>query len=158
MGTNPASPDKSALSQQLWDVVTTLTPEGQNASLRKAEEQGLDLNRGRIPFAETLINLNHAREILLDLTEKKKLAQLPLKLQYSLLAQALRVSQALQALLSGTDTVQAIEDSVDDLTSSIWQYNLQNLSGEVLGLAHKMNQLKAQETLIRGFIAKPRGF
>jgi hypothetical protein len=45
MGTTPSSPDKSELSQQLWDIVTTLTPEAQNACLRKAEELGFDLNR-----------------------------------------------------------------------------------------------------------------
>jgi chromosome segregation ATPase len=149
MGTTPSPLDKSQLSQQIWDAVTTLTPEAQNAGLRKAEELGFDLNRGLIPLAETLINLNHARGILLDVAEKKKLSQLPLKLQYSLLAQAQRVSQTLQSLVNGTDAIQALEDSVDDLTSSIWQYNLQNLSGEVLGFAQKMNQLKRQETLIR---------
>jgi chemotaxis protein histidine kinase CheA len=149
MGTPPSLPDKSGLPQQMWDVVTTLTPEAQNAGLRKAEELGFDLNRGRIPLAETLINLDHARATLLDVVEKNKLGQIPLKLQYNLLAQVQRVGQNLQALLTGTDTIQALEDSVDDLTSSIWQYNLQNLSGEVLGFTQKMNQLKRQETLIR---------
>jgi len=149
MGTTPSSPDKSELSQQLWDIATTLTPEAQNASLKKAEELGFDLGRGRIPLAETLINLDQARSVLLDLVEKNRLGQLPLKIQYFLLAQSQRVGQNLQALISGSDTVQALEDSVDDLTSSIWQYNLQNLSGEVLGFAEKMNQLKRQETLIR---------
>jgi len=149
MGTNPSLLDKSELSQQIWDVVTTLTPEAQDACLRKAEELGFDLNRGRIPLAETLINLNHARGILLDVTEKKKLNQLPLKLQNLLLTQVQRVSQTLQSLVNGTDAVQALEDSVEELTSSIWQYNLQNLSGEVLGYAQKMNQLKRQETVIR---------
>lgn len=149
MGTSPSLPDSSQLPQQIWDAVTTLTPEAQNAGLKKAEELGFDLNRGLIPLAETLINLDHARGVLLDVVEKKKLSQLPLKLQYSLLAQAQRVSQALQSLVSGTDAVQALEDAVDELTSSIWQYNLQNLSGEVLGFAHKMNQLKRLETLIR---------
>jgi uncharacterized protein YdbL (DUF1318 family) len=38
---------------------------------------------------------------------------------------------------------------VEDITASIWQYNLHNLSGEVLGLHNKMNQLKSQETRLR---------
>jgi hypothetical protein len=146
---NAPLPTKEDLPKQLWDVATTLTPEAQNASLKKAKDLGFDIQRGRIPLEETLINLNHAREVLLDAVDKAKLAQLPLKLQYSLLAQTQRVSQALTSLVNGTDTVLALEDSVDDLTSSIWQYNLQNLSGEVLGFTQKMNQLKAQETLIR---------
>jgi len=149
MGTTPPPPSKDALPKELFDAVTTLTPEAQNAALRKAKELRFDLQRGRIPLEETLINLNSARETLLDAVEKNKLPQLPLKLQYALLAQTQRVSQQLVSLLNGSDTVLALEDSVDDLTSSIWQYNLQNLSGEVLGFTQKMNQLKAQEALIR---------
>jgi len=80
-------PKKEDLPKQLWDVATTLTPEAQNASLKKAKELGFDLERGRIPLEETLINLNHAREVLLDAVEKSKLVQLPLKIQYSLLVQ-----------------------------------------------------------------------
>jgi hypothetical protein len=148
MATTPL-PIKEDLPQQLRDIATTLTPEAQNAALRKARELSFDLERGRIPLEETLINLNQAREVLLDAVDKKKLVQLPLKLQYTLLAQTQRVSQSLTSLIGGSDTIQAIEDSVDDLTSAIWQYNLQNLSGEVLGFSQKMNQLKAQETQIR---------
>jgi hypothetical protein len=142
-------PRKEELPQQLFDVATTLTTEAQNAALKKARELGFNLDRGRISLEETLINLNQAREILVDAVEKRKLVQLPLKLQYSLLAQTQRVSQSLSGLIAGTDAVEALEDSVDDLTASIWQYNLQNLSGEVLGFTQKMNQLKSQETLIR---------
>ncbi len=149
MGTTPLLPDKSELSQQIWDAITTLTPEAQDAGLKKAEELGYNLNQGRIPLAETLINLNHARDVLLEIIEKKKLGQLPLKIQYSLVVQAQRVSQVLLSLINGADAVQALEDSVDDLTSSIWQYNLQNLSGQLLGFTEKMNQLKRQETTIR---------
>jgi hypothetical protein len=142
-------PVKTDLPKELWDSATSLTAEAQNAALKKAKELGFDLERGRIPLEETLINLNHARETLLDAVDKGKLVQLPLKLQYSLLTQAQRVGQQLVSLVNGGDTVLALEDSVDDLTSSIWQYNLQNLSGEVLGFTQKMNQLKSQETLIR---------
>ena len=67
MEANPSSSDKIPISQQLWDVVTTLTPEAQNASLRRAEELKFDVNRGRIPLAETLIKLDQARSTLLDL-------------------------------------------------------------------------------------------
>ena len=149
MGTTPSLPDKNELSQQIWDAVTTLTPEAQDAGLKKAEELGFTLDRGRIPLAETLINLDHSRVVLLEITEKKKLSQIPLKIQYLLVSQVQRVSQALQNLISGADAIQSLEDSVDDLTSSIWQYNLQNLSGELLGFTEKMNQLKRQETTIR---------
>jgi hypothetical protein len=148
MGTVPLPP-KQNLPKELFDVATTLSPEAQNAALKKAQELGFDLQRGRIPLQETMINLNQAREVLVDAINQNKLVQLPLKLQYTLFSEAQRVSQNLSALISGTDAVLAMEDAVDDLTSSIWQYNLQNLSGQVLGFAQKMNQLKSQEILIR---------
>ena len=37
------------------------------------------------------------------------------------------------------------ESAVDDLTASIWILNRQNMSGEVLGLHEKLNQLKTLE-------------
>jgi hypothetical protein len=149
MGTPASLPSKEDLPKQLWELATTLTTESQSAGLKRAKELGFDLERGRISLEETLINLNHARDVLLDAVNQNKLVQLPLKLQYALFSQTQRVSQALTALVNGTDTVVALEDAVDELTSSIWQYNLQNLSGEVLGFAQKMNQLKAEEAAIR---------
>jgi len=60
-----------------------------------------------------------------------------------------KISDVLTSLVNGTDAVQNLEDVVEDLTASVWQYNLHNLSREVLGFQEKMNQLKSQETLIR---------
>jgi uncharacterized coiled-coil DUF342 family protein len=52
-------------------------------------------------------------------------------------------------LVNGTDAVVNLEDAVEDLTASIWQFNLHNLSDQVLGFHNKMNQLKSLETRIR---------
>jgi DNA repair exonuclease SbcCD ATPase subunit len=149
MGTSSALPQKQDLPKEIWRVATTLTDDAQNAAMRKARELGFDLNRGRIPLEETLINLSLNRDILLDAADKNKLVQLPLKLQYNLLAQTQKVSESLTALANGTDALLTIEDSVEDLTSIVWQYNLRNLSEEVLGFHSKMNQLKVLETAIR---------
>jgi hypothetical protein len=149
MGTSSALPLKQDLPKAIWRAATTLSNDAQDAATRKARELGFDLNKGRIPLEETLLNLSHNRDILLDAADKKKLVQLPLKLQYNLLAQTQKISEALNSLVNGTDALLALEDSVDDLMSLVWQYNLHNLSEEVLGFQSKMNQLKAQETLIR---------
>jgi hypothetical protein len=149
MGTSSALPLKQDLPKEIWKAATTLSDDAQNAATRKARELGFDLNKGRIPLEETLLNLSHNRDILLDAADKKKLVQLPLKLQYNLLAQTQKISEALTSLVNGTDALLTLEDSVDDLMSLVWQYNLHNLSEEVLGFQSKMNQLKAQETLIR---------
>lgn len=148
MSSNPILP-KQDLAQELRRIATTLTDDAQNAALRRCKELNFDTNKGLISLEETLINLSSARDILLDAVEKGKLIQLPLRLQYSLLEQTQRIAQQLTSLVNGTDEVVNLVNSVEDITASIWQYNLHNLSGEVLGLHNKMNQLKSQETRIR---------
>jgi len=142
-------PTKQDLPKELWRVVTTLSDDAQNAALRKCKELNYDTSRGKITLEETLINLSQARDILLDATEKGKLVQLPLKLQYSLYAQALQAAEDVTALVNGKDAVLNLESDVEELTASIWQFNLHNLSDQVLGFHNKMNQLKSQETRIR---------
>jgi hypothetical protein len=148
MSTSPIVP-KQELAQSLRRIATTLTDDAQNAALRKCKELNFDSNKGLISLEETLINLSAARDILLDAVEKVKLIQLPLRLQYSLYDQTQRIAQQLTSLVNGTDEVVNLVNSVEEINASIWQYNLQNLSGEVLGLHNRMNQLKSQETRIR---------
>ena len=140
---------KQDLAQELRRIAATLTDDAQNAALRRCKGLNFDTNKGLISLEETLINLSSARDILLDAAEKGKLMQLPLRLQYSLYEQTQRIAQQLTSLVNGTDEIVNLVDSVEDITASIWQYNLHNLSGEVLGLHNKMNQLKIQETRIR---------
>lgn len=149
MGTSSALPQKQDVPKEIWKVATTLSDDAQNAAMRKARELGFDITKARIPLEETLINLSHNRDILIDAADKNKLSQLPLKLQYTLLSQTQKISEGLTALVNGTDTLLVLEDAVDDLMSLVWQYNLHNLSEQVLGFQNKMNQLKAMETLIR---------
>lgn len=148
MSSNPIPP-KQDLAQELRRIATTLTDDAQNAALRRCKELNFDTNKGLISLEETLINLSSARDILLDAVEKRKLIQLPLRLQHSLYEQTQRIAQQLTSLVNGTDEIVNLVNSVEDITASIWQYNLHNLSGEVLGLHNKMNQLKSQETRIR---------
>ena len=149
MSSSATLPQKQDVPKDLRLIVTTLTDDAQSAALRKCKELGFDTNRGKISLEETLINLGQARDILLDAIDKGKLTQLPLKLQYTLLSQSDGASKALTALVNGTDAIVNLEDSVEELTASIWQFNLHNLSGQVLGFHSKMNQLKHLETRIR---------
>jgi hypothetical protein len=151
------SPDKQEIPKELWQVATTLTAEAQEAAVRKCQELGFDTSRGHIPLAETLINLSDARDVIIDAVEKNKMTQLPLKLQYSLLEQLKSASDQLASISGGKDSVQALEAAVEELTASIWNYRLHNLSGQVLGYETKMNQLKVQETLIRQAAHEAKG-
>lgn len=142
-------PDKTELPNELRRVLNTLTDDAQSTALKKFGDSGLDPNKGKIPLQETLINLSQTRDILLDAVETGKFIQLPLKIQYTLFDQVQAINRELTALAAGTDAVLNLETAVEDLTASAWQFQLHNLSGEVLGFQTKMNQLKSQETRVR---------
>src|SRR5208337_3039108 len=118
---NPANTD---ISRELWRVASTLTPEAQEAAVRKCVELGFDQKRGHIPLEETLINLSEARDTITEAVEKNKIKQLPLKLQASLLAELNLASDELAALTNGKYTVMALEAAVEDLTASMWNFQL----------------------------------
>lgn len=145
----PSAAPKPTNSAVLWDIAQTFSNEAQSAAKKKALELNYLLDRGDIPFEETLINLSLDRDVLLKSIETSALPQLPLKIQNSLVADARKVSTHLAALISGTDAVIPFGSAVDDLTADIWYSNLQNMSGEVLGLQEKLNQLKTLEKTLR---------
>ena len=148
--------DKDSIPGKLWDIVTTLTDSVQQAAIRKAQDLVFDLEAGQIPFQETLINLSHDRDVLREAVEKGRIVQLPLKLQYRLLTEASKVKTQLEALVGGSNTVLPLEAAVEDLSATIWQFNLQNLSPEVLSFESKMNDLKSQETQIKKVLSEAR--
>ena len=131
--------------QRMWEILTTLTEEAQNASLAKANERSFDLKRGIIPLDESFINLSTARSLLMDAIEKRKLIQLPITVQKHLLTHLEEISKFLAGLTSGTDEVVNLVSSIEALNTAMWQYGLYNLSDEILGYLNKMNQLKNLE-------------
>jgi len=143
------TPTKEELAKELQRVLNTLTEEAQHAAIRKVSELGFDPNKGRISLEETLINLTQGRDILLDAIKKSKFAQLPLKLQFTLFDQVQAVARELTALVNGTDAVLNLDTAVEELNASVWQFQLHNMSDQVLGFQSKMNQLKSQEMTIR---------
>lgn len=135
--------------EKIWEILTTLTEEAQNAALAKCKEIGFDPNRGVVSLDESFINLNFAILILKDAIEKKKLIQLPITVQKTLIDYLNAISRFLTSLINGTDEVDNLANSIEQLNTVIWQYGLHNLSEEVLGYQAKMNQLKKQELEIK---------
>jgi uncharacterized coiled-coil DUF342 family protein len=148
--------EKEAIPGKLWEIVTTWTENMQQAAVRKAQDAGFDLEAGQIPFQETLINLSHDRDVLREAVEKGRIVQIPLKLQYRLLAEVTKVKSQLETLVAGVDAVLPLESAVEDLSATIWQFNLQNLSPEVLSFESKMNDLKSQEGQIKKVLSESR--
>ena len=131
--------------EKMWEILTTLTEESQQAALSKCKELGLDPNRGVVSLDESFINLNSARSILMDAIEKKKLIQLPITVQKTLISYLEAISKYQAGLTTGTDEVVNLVNAIEQLNAAIWQYGLHNLSDEVLGYQSKLNQLKNLE-------------
>lgn len=131
--------------EKMWEILTTLTEESQQAALSKCKELSLDPNRGIVSLDESFINLNSARSILMDAIEKKKLIQLPITVQKTLIAYLEAISKHQAGLTAGTDEVVNLVNDIEQLNTAIWQYGLHNLSDEVLGYQSKLNQLKNLE-------------
>jgi hypothetical protein len=129
--------------EKMWENLTTYTDESQNAILSRCNELGFDPNRSEIPLAESFINLNISRDILKDAIEKKKLIQFPLSFQKELLSNLDNITRLQNSLISGTDEVINLSNSVENLYTNIWKYGFYNLSDQLLGYAIKMNQLKS---------------
>lgn len=158
MSDETAPIEKRDIPSLLLDVVESFSPEAQQAAFRKARELSFDLNKGELPFDETLINLSQNRDVLREGIKAGKIPQLPLKIQKALLSEAKKTSIHLTALANGTDAVLQLENAVEDLTATVWESNLQLLSGEILGLQTKQNQLKALEASLRNLTRRAEEF
>ncbi len=155
-----SSPDqqKHDNSTVLWEILQTFSDEAQSAAKKRAIELEFALDRGNIPFEETLINLSKNRDLLIAAIEDSALPQLPLKIQNQLLAEARKISTQLTQLTSGVDSIVTLESAVDDLTATIWYSHLENMSGEILGFNKKQNQLKTLETTLRDLTRRANDF
>ena len=105
----------------MWEILTTLTEESQQAALSKCKELGLDPNRGVVSLDESFINLNSARSILMDAIEKKKLIQLPITVQKTLISYLEAISKYQAGLTTGTTVVNLV-NAIEQLNAAIWQY------------------------------------
>lgn len=128
--------------KRIWGILTTFTKEAQNAALAKCKELNFDPDRGEISLDESLINLNAIKLIIMDAIEKKKLIQLPITVQESILSNLESITKSLTGLANGTDEVLNLVNAIEKLNTAIWQYGFHNLSEEVLGYQEKLNQLK----------------
>lgn len=131
--------------EKMWEILTTLTEESQQAALSKCVELGLDQNRGVVSLDESFLNLNTARFTLMDAIEKNKIVQLPITIQKQMTTMLESISRHQTNLIAGTDEVVNLANTIEQLNTAIWQYGLHNLSSEVLGYEAKLNQLKTLE-------------
>lgn len=132
--------------EKLWELLTTITPESQNNVIQKCSEYGFNItNRGLVGLEESFINLNAAALLLRDLIEKKKLIQLPITIQKSLIDILSQILVSQESIVSGRDAIENLILYIENLNTQIWQYGLHNLSDEVLGYQTKLNQIKQLE-------------
>jgi len=143
--------------KELWELASSLSDQAISAATSRAESLSfLDTASLQIPLEETIINLGHCRDVLLDLVSRERLIQLPLKIQARLLQETNKVAQTLMGITNGGDLLHILEASVEDLNATIWQFGLQNQSESVLGFERKMNELKAQSVEVNRSVKRAR--
>jgi hypothetical protein len=130
------------MTDKIWEILTTLTEESQQAIEAKCKELGLDPNRGVVSLDESFINLNLARDILIELIEKNKLRNIPSSIQKNLLSHLEFVQKYQTGLISGSDEIVNLSDAIEKLNAVIWQYQFHNLTDGILGYKTKLDQLK----------------
>lgn len=131
--------------EQIWQILTTFTPESKKTVFNKCAELGFDTNRGDVSLEESYINLDASVLILKEAIEQKKLIQLPISIQKVVLSNLDAISKNQTNLLVGSDEILNLKSNIEALNTNIWQYGLFNLSDEVLGYQTKLNQLKQLE-------------
>ena len=131
--------------ERIWELLTTFTPESQKTIFDKCSEFGFDPNRGSVTLNESYINLNACVSLLKEAIEKKKLIQLPITVQKTIVSNLEVIIQSQTNLIAGTDEVANLNSYIEALNTSVWQYGMFNLSDEVLGYQTKLNQLKQLE-------------
>src|SRR5688500_821819 len=90
---------------KITESLNTLTEESEALIFKKCQELGFNPDRGEITLKESFINLNQVRNILTDAIKKKKLIQLPLTVQKSLLANIENIKAFQTNLISGSDEI-----------------------------------------------------
>ena len=117
--------------EQLWQLLTTFTPESQKAVINKCSEYGFDTTRGDVSLEESYINLDASVLILKEAIEKKQLIQLPISIQKALLANLETISKNQTNLLVGSDEVLNLKSNIEAINTSIWQYGLFNIERQL---------------------------
>lgn len=133
---------------KLTETLNTLTEETETLVYKKCQELGFNPDRGEISLKESFINLHQAKNILSDAIKKRKMAQLPLTVQKSVLASVESIKAFQTNLISGSDEVVNLVNAIEQLYTSIWTFGFHHISDELLGYLTKMNQLKDQEVKI----------
>jgi hypothetical protein len=126
------------LIEELQIKLTTFTDEAEKAALQKCKELSFDSNRGIVSIEESFLNLNSARDVLLDAIKKRKLIQLPITLQHTLQENLAEISRSLTSLIGGVDEVVNLVNAIEQLNVAMWTYGLHNISTEVLGYLTKV--------------------
>lgn len=130
------------ITSQLKEILNNITEESQIASIKRAETDGLDLNRGLIPLSESYYNLNEIKDQLSDAIEKKKLNQIPLSIQQKFHKDLNAVAKRILDLTNGSDEIVNIANDIESIYVDLYHSRLSTISDEHLGYDKKMNQLK----------------
>ncbi len=141
----------------IWQQLDSLSDVLLDSLEPKCLELNFDPESGITSLREAVINVKNIRNFLRDAVVKQKLIQLPLTIQNELSTQLSVVAKYAISIDSGNNELVNFGAAADRLMVISWQYNLHNLSEQVVGYLEKSNQLKQLEietTELRGKLLK----
>ena len=133
---------------EIWALLNKLPSDAYQTALSKCKEFGVDPDSGIVTLDESYTNLSWSCNTLKGVIEQKKLIQLPITIQSELREILKAIVANHEALIAGSNVVDALTRVIEKLFTEIWRSELNNLSDEQLGYLMKLNQLKEIESSI----------
>lgn len=133
---------------EIWALLNKLPSDAYQTALSKCKELGVDPDSGIVTLDESYTNLSWSCNTLKGAIEQKKLIQLPITIQSELRETLKAIVANHEALIAGSNVVDALTRVIEKLFTEIWRSGLNNLTDEQLGYLMKLNQLKEIESSI----------
>jgi len=131
-----------------WQLLEKFTPDAHQAALKACDENAFDPKAWDVSLNESYVNLLACCNMLKAAVEREYFQRLPLTIQKEIEELVTRISVLHDELLTGVDKIAELAEEIENLYATIWRYRLNQLSGEEIGYANKIEQLKQIEASI----------
>lgn len=136
------------MDEGFWKLLEKFTPDVHQEALKACEENEFDPEAWDVTLNESYQNLLSSCNTLKGVIQQNYYQKLPLTIQKEIEGLVTQIAADHDELLAGQDKVAALAETIESLYATIWRYRLNQLSGEEIGYAHKIDQLKQIEASI----------
>jgi DNA repair exonuclease SbcCD ATPase subunit len=136
------------MDEGFWKLLEKFTPEAHQEALRVCDENEFDKESWDVSLNESYLNLLSCCTVLKGVIEQNYFQKLPLTIQKEIEGLVAKIASDHDELLAGQDKVDELAETIESLYTAIWRYRLNQVSGEEIGYAYKLDQLKQIEVLV----------